>query len=56
MDLRRSSEQQPESLQANLIMPEPTPFLSGKFLICSITRRLRRFSREASARHPEKIL
>jgi hypothetical protein len=29
---------QPESLQANLIMPEPTPFLSKKFPICSIIR------------------
>ena len=29
---------QPESLQANLIMPEPCPFLSRKFPICSIIR------------------
>ena len=29
---------QPESLQANLIMPEPTPFLSRNFPICSIIR------------------
>jgi len=29
---------QPQSLQANLIMPEPTPFLSRKFPICSIIR------------------
>jgi hypothetical protein len=29
---------QPESLQANLIMPEPTPFLSRSFPICSIIR------------------
>ncbi|MGI8770818.1 MAG: ferritin-like domain-containing protein [Acidobacteriaceae bacterium] len=29
---------QPESLQANLIMPEPTPFLSRKFPKCSIIR------------------
>jgi hypothetical protein len=29
---------QPESLQSNLIMPEPTPFLSRKFPICSIIR------------------
>jgi hypothetical protein len=29
---------QPESLQANLIMPEPTPFLDRKFPICSIIR------------------
>jgi hypothetical protein len=29
---------QPESLQANLIMPEPCPFLSTSFPICSIIR------------------
>ena len=29
---------QPESLQANLIMPEPTPFLNRKFPIVSIIR------------------
>jgi Ferritin-like domain len=29
---------QPESLQANLIMPEPCPFLSRVFPICSIIR------------------
>jgi len=29
---------QPESLQANLIMPEPTDFLSHKFPACSIVR------------------
>ena len=29
---------QPESLQANLIMPEPCPFLSRKFPLCSIIR------------------
>jgi len=29
---------QPESLQANLIMPEPCPFLSRKFPKCSIIR------------------
>jgi hypothetical protein len=29
---------QPESLQSNLIMPEPCPFLSRKFPICSIIR------------------
>jgi hypothetical protein len=29
---------QPESLQSNLIMPEPTPFLNRKFPICSIIR------------------
>src|ERR1700730_15552070 len=34
-DLKNS---QPESLQANLIMPEPTPFLDRKFPICSIIR------------------
>jgi hypothetical protein len=27
-----------ELLQANLIMPEPTPFLSTSFPICSIVR------------------
>jgi hypothetical protein len=34
-DLKASTE---ELLQANLIMPEPCPFLSGKFPICSIVR------------------
>jgi len=29
---------QPESLQANLVMPEPCPFLSKRFPICSIIR------------------
>src|SRR5438067_9961309 len=29
---------QPESLQSNLIMPEPCPFLSRKFPTCSIIR------------------
>ena len=29
---------QPESLQANLIMPEPCPFLSTNFRNCSIIR------------------
>ena len=29
---------QPESLQSNLIMPEPGPFLSRKFPKCSIIR------------------
>jgi hypothetical protein len=29
---------QPESLQSNLIMPEPTVFLSKKFPVCSIIR------------------
>jgi hypothetical protein len=32
------SKGQPESLQANLIMPEPTIFLSKKFPVCSILR------------------
>ncbi len=35
---RQLSTNQPESLQANLIMPEPTPFLSRKFPPCSIIR------------------
>ena len=35
---RQLSTNQPESLQANLIMPEPCPFLSRKFLKCSIIR------------------
>jgi hypothetical protein len=35
MDLTTS---QPESLQANLIMPEPCPFLNRKFPPCSIVR------------------
>ena len=35
VDLTRN---QPESLQANLIMPEPCPFLSRSFPICSIIR------------------
>jgi len=35
MDLTQG---QPETLQANLIMPEPCPFLSRKFPICSIIR------------------
>jgi hypothetical protein len=29
---------QPESLQSNLIMPEPCPFLSRKFPKCSVIR------------------
>jgi hypothetical protein len=29
---------QPESLQGNLIMPEPTVFISKKFPVCSIIR------------------
>jgi len=32
------TKNQPESLQANLIMPEPCPFLSRKFPPCSIIR------------------
>jgi hypothetical protein len=32
------TKNQPESLQANLIMPEPCPFLNRKFPICSIIR------------------
>jgi hypothetical protein len=32
------TKNQPETLQANLIMPEPTPFLSRKFPKCSIIR------------------
>lgn len=35
---RQLSTNQPESLQANLIMPEPCPFLSRKFPPCSIIR------------------
>jgi len=35
---RQLSTNQPESLQANLIMPEPSPFLSRKFPPCSIIR------------------
>ncbi len=35
---RQLSTNQPESLQANLILPEPTPFLSRKFPPCSIIR------------------
>jgi hypothetical protein len=29
---------QPETLQANLIMPEPCPFLNRSFPLCSIIR------------------
>jgi hypothetical protein len=32
------TKNQPESLQSNLIMPEPCPFLSRKFPPCSIIR------------------
>jgi Ferritin-like domain len=32
------TKNQPETLQSNLIMPEPTPFLSRKFPKCSIIR------------------
>src|SRR5580693_5584548 len=35
LDLTHSPQ---ESLTANLIMPEPTPFLSRKFPICSVIR------------------
>src|SRR5579863_8053981 len=35
---RQLSTNQPESLQANLIMPEPCPFLNRKFPPCSIIR------------------
>jgi hypothetical protein len=35
---RDLTQNQPESLQSNLIMPEPTPFLNRKFPICSIIR------------------
>jgi hypothetical protein len=35
---RQLSTNQPESLQANLIMPEPCPFLNRKFPPCSIVR------------------
>jgi hypothetical protein len=33
-----TNKPQPESLQSNLIMPEPTVFLSKKFPVCSIIR------------------
>jgi hypothetical protein len=32
------TQNQPESLQSNLIMPEPCPFLSRKFPPCSVIR------------------
>jgi hypothetical protein len=35
---KQLSTNQPESLQGNLIMPEPCPFLSSKFPACSIIR------------------
>jgi hypothetical protein len=35
------TQNQPESLQANLIMPEPCPFLNRKFPACSIIRPTR---------------
>lgn len=38
VSFRQLSTNQPESLQANLIMPEPTFFLSRKFPVCSIIR------------------
>jgi hypothetical protein len=37
-DLTTNNMPQPESLQSNLIMPEPCPFLSHKFPNCSIVR------------------
>ena len=39
VDLHFLPVSQQEALQANLIMPEPCPFLSRKFPICSIIRR-----------------
>jgi len=38
VSFRQLSTNQPESLQSNLIMPEPCPFLSRKFPPCSIIR------------------
>ena len=38
VDLHFLPVSQQEALQANLIMPEPCPFLSRKFPICSIIR------------------
>jgi hypothetical protein len=38
VDLHFLPVSQREALQANLIMPEPCPFLSRKFPICSIIR------------------
>jgi hypothetical protein len=38
VSFRQLSTNQPESLQSNLIMPEPCPFLSSKFPACSIIR------------------
>ena len=35
---KQLSTNQPESLQGNLIMPEPVPFLNSKFPACSIIR------------------
>src|SRR5271165_4794746 len=35
---KQLSTNQPESLQGNLIMPEPCPFLNSKFPACSIIR------------------
>jgi len=35
---KQLSTNQPESLQSNLIMPEPCPFLNRKFPVCSIIR------------------
>jgi hypothetical protein len=38
VDLHFLPAAQQEALQANLIMPEPCPFLSRKFPLCSIIR------------------
>src|SRR5579863_10421722 len=38
VSFQQLSTNRPESLQANLIMPEPCPFLSRKFPACSIIR------------------
>jgi hypothetical protein len=38
VSFRQLSTNQPESLQGNLIMPEPCPFLNPKFPPCSIIR------------------
>lgn len=38
VSFRQLSTNQPESLQSNLIMPEPCPFLNTKFPRCSIVR------------------
>jgi hypothetical protein len=38
VSFKQLSTNQPESLQGNLIMPEPCPFLNSKFPACSIIR------------------